>query len=157
MKTGRLEARDIMTRTVRTARPTDPIRKVIDTICRHKVSGVPVVDGKGQLAGLVSERDILYAIHRGTAQSSGKPSGRKETKGLRTIDELLARDVMVVKVITGTPDTDALRLASVMALRKIRRIPIVEGRTLVGIVSHGDVYRAIFGVKGGSRCSRRRL
>ena len=157
MKTGRLEAQDIMTRTVHTVRPTDPLRKVIDTICRHKVSGVPVVDGKGQLVGLVSERDILYAIHRGTAQSSGKPSGRKETKGLRTIDDLLARDVMVVKVITGTPDTDALRLASVMALRKIRRIPIVEGRKLVGIVSHGDVYRAIFGVKGGSRCSRRRL
>ncbi len=144
MKTGRLEARDIMTRTVHTARPADPLRKVIDTICRHKVSGVPVVDGKGQLVGLVSERDILYAMHPGT-------------KGLRNIDDLQARDVMVVKVITGTPDTDALRLASVMALRKIRRIPIVEGRKLVGIVSHGDVYRAIFGVKGGSRCSRRRL
>ena len=78
MKTGRLEARDIMTRTVRTARPTDPLRKVIDTICRHKVSGVPVVDGKGQLVGLVSERDILYAMHPGTAQLPGSlPAARK--------------------------------------------------------------------------------
>lgn len=157
MNTGRLEARDIMTRNVHTARPTDPLRKVIDTICRHKVGGVPVVDGKGQLVGLISERDVLYSMHARTGKSSGKPSGRRDTKRLGNIDELLARDIMVVKVITGTPDTDALRLASVMALRKIRRIPIVEGRKLVGIVSHGDVYRAIFGAKGGHGCSRRRL
>ena len=39
-------------------------------------------------------------------------------------------------------------ITSVMALKKIRRIPIVEGKTLVGIVSHGDVHRAIFGMRG---------
>ncbi|MBP2675111.1 MAG: signal transduction protein [Deltaproteobacteria bacterium] len=157
MNNGRLEAKDIMTRTVHTVRPSDPLWKVIDTICRKKVSGVPVVDGKGMLVGLISERDILYAMHPGMGKTSGKPSAGSETKGLRNVDALLARDVMVVKVITGTPDTEALRLASVMALRKIRRIPIVEGKKLVGIVSHGDVYRAIFGVKGGRRCSRRPL
>ncbi len=157
MKSGRLDARDIMTRTVHTTRPTDPLWKVIDVICRQGISGVPVVDGKGRLAGLITERDILHAVHPGMMRLSGKASARGETKGLRSIDELQARDVMVVKVITGTPDTDALRLASVMALRKIRRIPIVEGGKLVGIVSHGDVYRAIFGAKGGRQCSRRRL
>lgn len=156
MKTGGLEARDIMTRKVHTVSPADPIRKVIDTICTHKVSGVPVVDGKGQLVGLVSERDILYAMHPGSGRSPGKRSAGAKTKGEGNIDGLLARDVMVVKVITGTPATDALRLASVMALRKIRRIPIVEGKKLVGIVSHGDVCRAIFGRKGGERCTRRR-
>jgi CBS domain-containing protein len=156
MKTGILKAQDIMTRKVYTVRPADPLWKVIETICTHRVSGVPVVDGKGQLVGLVSERDILYAMHPVAARSPGKRPGRAETKGTRNIDELLARDVMVAKVITGTPDSDALRLASVMALRKIRRIPIVEGKKLVGIVSHGDVCRAIFGRKGGPRCSRQR-
>ncbi|MEW6720367.1 MAG: CBS domain-containing protein [Thermodesulfobacteriota bacterium] len=144
MIAGKLEAKDIMIRKVHTVRPTDPLWKVIDTICRKKVSGVPVVDAKGDLVGLISERDILYAMHPGPAGAAGK--------GLRNVEGLLARDVMVVKVITGTPGTEALRLASVMALRKIRRIPIVDGRKLVGIVSHGDVYRAIFGAKrGGAR------
>lgn len=141
MIAGKLEARDIMIRKVHTVRPADPLWKVIDTICRKKVSGVPVVDGKGNLVGLISERDILYAMQPEAAGAAGK--------GLRNVDGLLARDVMVVKVITGTPGTEALRLASIMALRKIRRIPIVDGRKLVGIVSHGDVYRAIFGAKRG--------
>ena len=149
MKTGRLEARDIMTRTVHTACPSDPLRKVIETICRHMVSSVPVVDGKGQLVGLISERDILHAMRPGMPRSPGKPSARKALKTTRDLDGLLARDVMIVKVVTRTPGTDVLRLASVMALRKIRRIPIVDGRKLVGIVSHGDVYRAIFGARGG--------
>jgi CBS domain-containing protein len=143
MIAGKLEARDIMIRKVHTVRPTDPLWKVIDTICRKKVSGVPVVDAKGNLVGLISERDILYAMQPGPAGAAGK--------GLRNVDGLLARDVMVVKVITGTPGTEALRLASIMALRKIRRIPIVDGGKLVGIVSHGDVYRAIFGATRGGR------
>ncbi len=157
MTIGRLEAKDIMTRTVHTVCPADPLWKVIDILCRKKVSGIPVVDGKGQLVGLISERDILYAMHPGTTRAAGKPAAPKTREGLRNIGELLARDIMVVKVITGTPVTEALRLASIMALRKIRRIPIVDGKKLVGIVSHGDVYRAIFGAKGGRRCSRRPL
>jgi CBS domain-containing protein len=151
MKAGRLEAQDIMIRKVHTVHPSDPVQKVIDAICRHKVSGVPVVDGKGQLVGLISERDILHAMYPGARPSGGKSSGRKKEASLRNVDELLARDVMIVNVITGTPATEALRLASVMALRKIRRIPIVDGKKLVGIVSRGDIYRAVFGAGGGRR------
>jgi CBS domain-containing protein len=148
MAAGKLEAKDIMTPRVHTVRPADPLWKVIDLICRHRVSGVPVLDGKGHLVGLISERDILHAMYPGPAGAAGKPSGKGAEGRLRNINELLARDIMVVKVITATPETEALRLASIMALRKIRRIPIVAGRKLVGIVSHGDVYRAIFGRRG---------
>lgn len=139
MIAGRLEAEDIMTPQVHTVGPKDSVWKVIELICRHRVSGIPVLDGKGHLVGLISERDILHAMNSGAAGVTGR---------LRNIDELLARDIMVVKVITATPETEALRLASIMALRKIRRIPIVVGKKLVGIVSHGDVYRAILGVPG---------
>ena len=51
---------------------------------------------------------------------------------------------MVRELITAAPETDLLRLASLMAVKKIRRIPIVEGGRLLGIVSQGDVHRAIF-------------
>lgn len=148
MVTSKRTAKDIMTSRVYTVRPADPLWKVIDGICRYRVSGVPVVDGKGRLAGLISERDILHAMYPGKVRIPGKPSGRRTRRGLRDISELLARDIMVSQVITAPPDTELLRLASVMALKKIRRIPIVEGETLVGIVSHGDVHRAIFGMRG---------
>ena len=101
--------------------------------------------------GLVSERDILYALHPGARPPCGKTPGQRKPGSTRTLDELLARDVMIVNVITATPATEALRLASVMALRKIRKIPIVDGKKLVGIVSRGDIYRAVFGARGGRR------
>jgi CBS domain-containing protein len=147
MVASKLEAKNIMTRQVHTVRPSDPLWKVIDLICRHRVSGIPVLDAKGHLVGLISERDILHAMYPVPAGDAGKPSG-SGTARLRNINELRARDIMVVKVITATPETEALRLASIMALRKIRRIPIVVGQRLAGIVSHGDVYRAIFGMRG---------
>lgn len=150
MVTSRRTAKDIMTSPVYTVRPADPLGKVIDVICRHRVSGVPVVEGKGRLVGLISERDILHAMYPGNVRIPGNPPGRRAARGLRSISELLARDIMLTQVITAHPDTEFLRLASIMALQKIRRIPIVEGNMLVGIVSHGDVHRAIFGRRGRS-------
>ena len=148
MVTSSRTAKDIMTSRVCTVRPGDPLWKVIDGICRYRVGGIPVVDGKGDLVGLISERDILHAMYPGKVRIPGKSAGRHTTRGLRNIGELLARDIMVSQVITASQDTELLRLASIMALRKIRRIPIVVGEELVGIVTHGDVHRAIFGMRG---------
>ncbi len=143
-----------MTTRVHTVRPEDPLWKVIDLLCRHRVSGVPVLDGKRRLVGLISERDILHAMDPAGTDRSGAPPRRAAGRRLRDINDLPAREIMVTQVITASPDTEPLRLASVMALRKIRRIPIVEGKKLVGIVSHGDVYRAIFGMRGGACAGR---
>jgi len=148
MVTSRRTAKDIMTSRVCTVRPADPLWKVIDGICRYRVGGIPVVDGRGDLVGLISERDILHAMYPGKVRIPGKSAGRHTTRDLRNIGELLARDIMVSQVITASQDTELLRLASIMALRKIRRIPIVVGEKLVGIVTHGDVHRAIFGLRG---------
>ena len=145
MVTSRRTAKDIMTSPVYTVRSADPLGKVIDVICRRRVSGVPVVKGKGHLIGFISERDILHALYSGSKPAKGKPTAQRSRWALRDISELVAKDIMVPQVITATPDTEFLRLASIMALEKIRCIPIVEGETLVGIVSHADVGRAIFG------------
>ena len=147
MVTSRRTAKDIMTSPVYSVRPTDPLGNVIDVICRHLVSGVPVVEGKERLIGLISERDILHAMYPGNVSILEKLPGREAARSLRKVSELLARDIMLTQVITAPPDSDFLRLASIMTLQKIRRIPIVEGETLVGIVSHGDVCRAIFGMQ----------
>src|SRR3970040_3012042 len=83
-------------------------------------------------------------MHPVAAGLRGKKPRRSSSQGLRDISKIRARDVMARHIVTATPETEPLRLASLMALHKIRRIPIVVGKKLVGIVSHGDVYRAIF-------------
>jgi CBS domain-containing protein len=144
MKMKGITAGDIMTSPVYTVGPDDRVARIIALLCIHRISGVPVVDKNGHLMGLVSERDILEAMHPGAAGLRGRKPRRQPTQGLRDISELRAQDIMARHIITAAPETEPLRLASLMALHKIRRIPIIAGKKLVGIVSHGDVYRAIF-------------
>ncbi len=141
-----MTARDIMTSPVYTVRPTDRVKRAVALLCTHRISGVPVVDTKGHLVGLISERDILEAMYprrRELRQDRGRAPSDATGRGTN-FERLLARDIMMHQVITAPPEADVLRLASMMALRQIRRIPIVQGRRLLGIVSQGDVYRAIF-------------
>jgi CBS domain-containing protein len=137
-------AEEVMTFPVHTVKPADPLRKVIALLCRYRISGVPVVNGAGQLVGLISERDILEAMYPNQPELRQRRRRVVLGEGVREVGSIKAQAIMVREVVTATPDTDVLRLASMMAARKIRRIPIVDGKRLVGIVSQGDVYRAIF-------------
>lgn len=139
-----MKARDVMARKVYTVRPDEPIVKAISVLCRHRISGVPVVDCARRLVGLISERDILHAMYPARAELAPKRNGGRRPPPLPNLARIRARDIMVQQVITASPDTDLLQLASLMAVRKIRRVPIVEGQRLVGIVSQGDVHRGIF-------------
>jgi CBS domain-containing protein len=145
----RTTASEIMTSTIHSVRPSDPLRKVVGLLCKNRISGVPVVDGKGRLVGLISERDVLEAMYPDRPELRQRRAGTPGAAGERDIASIASSEIMVGEVITAAPDTDILRLASLMAVNKIRRIPIVEEGCLVGIVSQGDVYRAIFERGGG--------
>jgi CBS domain-containing protein len=138
-----MKAQDVMSPMVYTVRPEDPVARAVVLICQRHISGVPVVNKAGCLVGLISQRDILRAMYpEGKAGPARRP-GRPRV-GLRELKRLRAADIMVRQVVTSPPEADLLLLASLMATRKIRRIPIVVKRRLVGIVSQGDVYRGIF-------------
>lgn len=129
---------------VYTVRPQDPVSKAVALICRHRISGVPVVSRRGELVGLISERDVLQAMYPQKPELKSRRGASRARGGLRELKRLRAADIMVRQVVTASPQADLLQLASLMAQKKIRRIPIVEGQRLVGIVSQGDVYRGIF-------------
>ncbi len=144
-----MKAQDVMSVRVHTVRPEDPVSKAVALICRHRISGVPVVDKGGDLIGLISERDVLQAMYPDMPALKARRGASRSSGRLRELKRLRAADIMVRDVVTALPEADLLLLASLMATRKIRRIPIVKGRRLVGIVSQGDVYRGIF--QGGRR------
>ena len=146
-------AADIMSRTVYTVRPSDSLTRVIALLCRHRISGVPVVERQRRLVGLVSERDVLEAMYPDHPELRQGRTRLPLTSRVRRLGQIPVREVMVRDVVVAAPDTDILRLASLMAVNKIRRVPILDDGRLVGIVSQGDVYQAIFERKGsaGSR------
>ncbi|MGH7370617.1 MAG: CBS domain-containing protein, partial [Candidatus Methylomirabilales bacterium] len=100
-----ITAGDIMTTPVYTVKPDDPLTRVITLLCTHRISGVPVVDKSGHLMGLVSERDILEAMHPGAAGLRGKKPHRSSSQGLRDISKIRARDVMARHIVTAAPET----------------------------------------------------
>jgi CBS domain-containing protein len=112
-------ARDIMTKRVVAVTPLTPVKQVAKILNKNHISGVPVVDKSGKLVGIVSERDLL--ARRGAQVKS----------------------IMSKSVIRVKEDTPVEDIASLMATQKVKRVPVIRGQHLAGIVSRADIIRAI--------------
>lgn len=104
-----------MTAPVVTVRGDTAVREIADALRRHRITGVPVVDDEGGVVGLVSEYDLL-------AKSGA-----------------VARDVMTTAVVSVTEDTSLDDVRHLLVERRIRRVPVLSGGRLVGIISRADV------------------
>ena len=106
---------DIMSAPAITVSATATRSDIADTLTKYRVSGVPVLDESGQVVGLVSEHDLL-------AKSGGG-----------------ARELMTTAVVSVTEDTPVEDIRYLLIDRRIRRVPVLRGGDLVGVVSRGDV------------------
>lgn len=139
--------KDIMTTAVKTARPTDPVRDIASIMCFNKISGLPVVDGENSLVGMISEKDILHAMFPKLQDFIANPSTpdfEKLEREYRDVVSLRVADLMTAIVYTAEPDMPVLKAASIMFRNRIRRIPVSQGVRLLGIISIGDVHKAMF-------------
>lgn len=111
--------------TVHTVAIDAPISQAVATLNTHRIGAVVVVDPKGQVAGILSERDIVRRL-------TGDPA------------KLLAAPVssaMTSKVISTDRSATVSDLMELMTRHRIRHLPVVDDRKLVGIVSIGDVVK----------------
>lgn len=146
--------KEIMTREVKTARPDSKVSEVAIVMCFNKISGMPVVDEAGIIVGIISEKDILGGMfpNLGDFMASERlPSFESLEKAYRDVVNLRVADLMKRNVATVRPDMPVLKAASIMFLRQFRRIPVAESGRLVGIISIGDVHKAIFQETFGNR------
>ncbi|MBF0143390.1 MAG: CBS domain-containing protein [Magnetococcales bacterium] len=140
--------RDVMVRTVRTVKPDEPLRSVAAVICTNKISGMPVVDDEDRLIGIISEKDILNALLPSFHDFLEDPIRARDFQSMEeAYTGLLTKtvaDLMTRRAVYVTPDDPVMKAASQMSLQKFRRVPVVEGGKLVGIISLGDIHKAIF-------------
>jgi CBS domain-containing protein len=100
------------------------LSEAIARLGEKRIGALPVVDG-GSVAGIISERDIIYCLRDRGAPSLNMPVSA----------------VMTAPVITVDGDMDVLRALALMTERRIRHLPVTEGGRLVGIVSIGDLVK----------------
>jgi len=143
-----MKVSEIMIRDVCTVMPQDSIKKVTAILCTNRITGVPVVNEDKELLGIISEKDILQAMYPKYAELYNAPLSNIDFEKLegqyKNVTALKIESLMVKNVITATPDTPILKVASLMILKNIRRVPIVDGKKLVGIISQGLIHQAIF-------------
>jgi CBS domain-containing protein len=142
-----MRVRDSMTRDVITVAPTTPIHEVASLMANHGVSGLPVLDEKGSVVGIVTEADLLVRQKPRTRTSwwrlflDGDRMAREFQRAVGTT----AGEVMTREVIGIGPDLPIEAAAAILHEQKIRRVPVVADGALVGILSRGDLVKALAG------------
>jgi CBS domain-containing protein len=112
-------------RAVETARPDAKLMDVARKLAAKRIGAVVIIDRHGDVAGIVSERDIIRALATDGAESLEWP-----------VAEVMTRDVLTCN------DGDTLdHLMSQMTARRFRHLPVISDGTLSGIVSIGDVVK----------------
>ena len=101
-----------------------PVGEAVALLDDRKIGAVPVVRG-GAVAGIMSERDIIY---------------RLRSDGAEILDWTVER-IMTAPAITVTPDSEIMSALSLMTRRRIRHLPVVESGALIGLVSIGDLVK----------------
>lgn len=112
---------DVMTRASITDTPTDTLRAAAELMWGQQTGSLIVMDG-GRLVGIVTERDVLRSVARGMDPAT-----------------TMIRDVMTADVVITRPHAPLRDAAREMAHHWIRHLPVMEGHTVVGVVSIRDV------------------
>lgn len=107
-----------------TVAPDAPVSELARELVARRI-GAAVVADAGAVVGVVSERDILYAVAE---------------RGVDCL-QALVRDLMTADVVTCTPDTSLDEVMASMTRRRIRHLPVLDGGALAGIVSIGDAVK----------------
>lgn len=144
-----MKVSDIMVALVVTITPDTPVHEIAALLLEHHISGVPVVEN-GRVVGLVNEFELLRRHEIGTEGSAPERSWWTQLieRDPRPIEYVKsharqAKDFMTRQVITVTEDTPVQKVASIFAARSVRRVVVLRGQELVGIVTRANLVQAL--------------
>lgn len=121
-----MQVRDLMNPNVISVSTTDSTALAARLLSRHNVGSLPVCTSDGRLRGIVTDRDIVLRCIAAEEDPAQTP----------------VREVMTRGCYTVSPEDDCRQATKTMATRQVRRLPVVEGGKLVGMISLGDLSRS---------------
>ena len=128
----------LMRASVMTVKPNDPIGEIVDIFRRRRIRHVPVVESGGRLCGIVSDRDV----RRGLGQATIRDMQEQESGGMY-LGPRVASDIMTPVVHTIGVNSPVRQALALMLDHRVHSLPVIEGDTIVGIVTQTDFVKAI--------------
>ena len=134
MSSSATHVRDVMTPDPFTLGRNDRLSIADDLMSQQRIRHIPVLDGDGRLAGIISQRDLF----RGALLRALGYGSRAEQMMLDTV---VVKEAMTDEVVTTTPDTPLAEAARLMVDRGVGCLPVLAGERLVGIITEGTFTR----------------
>jgi len=140
-----MKIKEVMIKKVITIKKGQTLIEAAQILVKNNISGAPVVDNRGRLIGMLSEKDLFRALYPDVRDilkdvhlwlGKEKIKHRVEAKRGILVDKLMIR-----KIISVNPDTEILEAGSIMLTSQIHRLPVIKNKKLVGIVSRPDIFR----------------
>jgi CBS domain-containing protein len=119
-----MSIRDVMTSEVKACEPSATVVEAAKLMAQEDVGPIPIVED-GRLVGIVTDRDIVVKVIAKGGDSNST-----------TVGDVASRDL-----VTISPETEVSEALGLMAENQLRRLPVVEGDRLVGIVAQADIAR----------------
>jgi CBS domain-containing protein len=148
-----MRAIDVMVRDVVTVRPDTDVADAVKLLAEHDVSALPVVDGEGNLLGILSEADLIHRAEIGTEKH--RPWWLEAVTGASTLAEEFAKshgkkvgEIMTSGAISVSEDTPLSEIAALFEQKRIKRVPVIKDGKLIGIVSRSNLIQALATVVG---------
>jgi CBS domain-containing protein len=143
-----MRAQDVMTRDVSTVSPDTPLTAIADLLLSRHISGVPVVEPDGRLVGVISEADLMWRAEGEGEQRRSWWASLLSGRALKAADFIRthgtrAEDVMSRSPVTVSEDTPIEEVIDLFERRRIKRLPVVRGAHVVGIVSRSDLLKTL--------------
>ncbi|MCY0865694.1 MAG: CBS domain-containing protein [Sulfobacillus sp.] len=141
-------ARDLMTTRVIQIQSTATIAEAVTLLKRHTISGLPVVDAKGRLVGAITGGDVLRLFQQRAQKVYYSLIGQThviiDESVYQDRDQLLSLPVQKMMsrgAVTVSPDTPVGEIADLMLSQNVRRVFVLEGSRLVGVITRNDIVR----------------
>jgi CBS domain-containing protein len=145
-----MKVSDVMTRRVVSVTPDASIDDAIRLMTANQISGLPVIDREGNLVGMVSEGDFLRRAELGTERHRSVWFDAIFGPAQSATEFVQSRGRKVEEVMTRNPafvleDSSLAEVVHIMETRRIKRLPVLRGARVVGILSRANLLRAVLG------------
>lgn len=143
-----MKAGDIMARRVVSIAPGATVLEAIELMLKNRISGLPVIDAAGALVGIVTEGDFLRRAETGTERK--RPRWLEFLLGPNSLAKDYIRshgrkveEVMTRELVTVGEDAPLDEVVRIMERKRVKRLPVMRGQQLVGIVSRASLLHAL--------------